>query len=94
MVTARRRASSPRNTGRDFDVVFVFKLNASCSVSDECKRDKKPELLYASGFFVPANDNYYTTEIKNYASIFGCAFLGGLLGKALLKKHFKKAGIA
>lgn len=28
------------------------------------------------------------------ASIFGCAFLGGLLGKALLKKHFKKAGIA
>ena len=28
------------------------------------------------------------------ASIFGFAFLGGMIGKALLKKHFKKAGIA
>ncbi len=28
------------------------------------------------------------------ASIFFCAVLGGLLGKALLKKHFVKAGIA
>ncbi len=28
------------------------------------------------------------------ASIFVCALLGGMIGKALLKKHFKKAGIA
>lgn len=28
------------------------------------------------------------------ASIFACSFVGGFLGKALLKKHFKKAGIA
>ena len=28
------------------------------------------------------------------AGIFGCAILGGLLGKAILKKHFVKAGIA
>ena len=27
------------------------------------------------------------------ASIFGCALLGGLLGKKVLKKHFAKAGI-
>ena len=28
------------------------------------------------------------------AGIFGCAILGGLLGRKLLKKHFAKAGIA
>lgn len=28
------------------------------------------------------------------ASIFACSFAGSFLGKALLKKHFKKAGIA
>jgi len=28
------------------------------------------------------------------ASIFVFAIVGGLIGKALLKKHFKKAGIA
>ena len=27
-------------------------------------------------------------------SIFAFAIVGGLIGKALLKKHFKKAGIA
>lgn len=48
-------------------------------------------------------DEYATTAMASMPmwsfvpvciSIFVCALLGGLLGKALLKKHFAKAGIA
>lgn len=48
-------------------------------------------------------DEYATTAMASMPmwsfvpvciSIFVCALLGGLLGKALLKKHFSKAGIA